>query len=88
MTISKDRVKPSPHPDSWKLPEIFITGIVYGAYLAVTTVVFFFAMTSTDFFSVSVVTIHAMANPSVLQDKMLNPVCFLYNCRRSSTCVR
>ncbi|KAM3404082.1 hypothetical protein ACQJBY_007275 [Aegilops geniculata] len=51
MTISKDRVKPSPHPDSWKLPEIFITGIVYGAYLAVTTVVFFFAMTSTDFFS-------------------------------------
>uniref|UniRef100_A0A452Z3T4 Plasma membrane ATPase n=1 Tax=Aegilops tauschii subsp. strangulata TaxID=200361 RepID=A0A452Z3T4_AEGTS len=60
MTISKDRVKPSPHPDSWKLPEIFITGIVYGAYLAVTTVVFFFAMTSTDFFSVSVVSIHAM----------------------------
>ncbi|XP_037488598.1 plasma membrane ATPase-like [Triticum dicoccoides] len=51
MTISKDRVKPSPHPDSWKLLEIFITGIVYGAYLAVLTVVFFFAMTSTDFFS-------------------------------------
>lgn len=52
MTISKDRVKPSPHPDSWKLPEIFITGIVYGTYLAVMTVVFFYAMTSTDFFSV------------------------------------
>ncbi|XP_044369827.1 plasma membrane ATPase [Triticum aestivum] len=51
MTISKDRVKPSPHPDSWKLLEIFITAIVYGAYLAVLTVVFFFAMTSTDFFS-------------------------------------
>ncbi|XP_048550532.1 plasma membrane ATPase 4-like isoform X1 [Triticum urartu] len=48
---SQRRVKPSPHPDSWKLPEIFITGIIYGAYLAVKAVVFFFAMTSTDFFS-------------------------------------
>lgn len=53
MTISKDRVKPSPHPDSWKLPEIFITGIVYGTYLAVMTVLFFWAMRSTDFFTVS-----------------------------------
>ncbi|KAL6843241.1 hypothetical protein ACP4OV_026954 [Aristida adscensionis] len=51
MTISKDRVKPSPHPDSWKLNEIFITGVVYGSYLAVMTVVFFWAMRSTDFFT-------------------------------------
>uniref|UniRef100_A0A0D9X5Q5 Plasma membrane ATPase n=1 Tax=Leersia perrieri TaxID=77586 RepID=A0A0D9X5Q5_9ORYZ len=51
MTISKDKVKPSPHPDSWKLPEIFITGIVYGTYLAVMTVLFFWAMRSTDFFT-------------------------------------
>nr|CAB3482555.1 unnamed protein product [Digitaria exilis] len=50
MTISKDRVKPSPHPDSWKLKEIFITGIVYGSYLAVMTVIFFWAMRSTNFF--------------------------------------
>ncbi|KAJ6956813.1 hypothetical protein NC653_038886 [Populus alba x Populus x berolinensis] len=27
MTISKDRVKPSPLPDSWKLKEIFSTGV-------------------------------------------------------------
>ena len=53
MTIAKDIVKPSPHPDSWKLNEIFVTGIVYGAYMAVMTVVFFWAMRSTDFFSVS-----------------------------------
>ena len=53
MTISKDRVKPSPHPDSWKLNEIFATGIVYGTYMAVMTVIFFWAMKSTDFFSVS-----------------------------------
>ncbi|CAN6290804.1 unnamed protein product [Urochloa humidicola] len=51
MTIAKDKVKPSPHPDSWKLNEIFATGIVYGTYMAVMTVIFFWAMRSTDFFS-------------------------------------
>jgi hypothetical protein len=53
MTISKDRVRPSPHPDSWKLNEIFVTGVVYGTYLAVMTVIFFWAMRSTDFFTVN-----------------------------------
>jgi H+-transporting ATPase len=53
MTISKDRVKPSPMPDSWKLREIFATGIVLGAYQAVMTVVFFWAAHASDFFSVS-----------------------------------
>lgn len=51
MTISKDRVKPSPMPDSWKLKEIFATGIVLGGYLALMTVIFFWAMKETDFFS-------------------------------------
>ncbi|XVF35748.1 hypothetical protein REPUB_Repub18cG0172900 [Reevesia pubescens] len=51
MTISKDRVKPSPQPDSWKLKEIFSTGIVLGGYLALMTVIFFWAMRDTDFFS-------------------------------------
>ncbi|CAL0325928.1 unnamed protein product [Lupinus luteus] len=51
MTISKDRVKPSPLPDSWKLNEIFATGIVLGTYLAIMTVVFFWAAHATDFFS-------------------------------------
>ncbi|CAL5333439.1 hypothetical protein CsSME_00015163 [Camellia sinensis var. sinensis] len=51
MTISKDRVKPSPLPDSWKLKEIFATGIVLGGYLALMTVIFFWAMRETDFFS-------------------------------------
>jgi len=53
MTISKDRVRPSPHPDSWKLNEIFVTGVFYGTYLAVMTVIFFWAMRSTDFFTVN-----------------------------------
>ncbi|KAL6532737.1 ATPase 8, plasma membrane-type [Orobanche gracilis] len=51
MTISKDRVKPSPLPDSWKLKEIFATGIVLGTYMAVMTVIFFFLANDTDFFS-------------------------------------
>ncbi|KAK2996901.1 hypothetical protein RJ639_024794, partial [Escallonia herrerae] len=51
MTISKDKVKPSPMPDSWKLKEIFITGIVLGTYLALMTVIFFWAANESDFFS-------------------------------------
>ncbi|KAG9159756.1 hypothetical protein Leryth_007779 [Lithospermum erythrorhizon] len=50
MTISKDRVKPSPLPDSWKLAEIFATGIILGGYLAVMTVIFFWAVYKTRFF--------------------------------------
>lgn len=52
MTISKDRVKPSPTPDSWKLREIFATGVVLGGYQAIMTVIFFWAAHKTDFFSV------------------------------------
>ncbi|KAH1217024.1 ATPase 9, plasma membrane-type [Glycine max] len=55
MTISKDRVKPSPLPDSWKLKEIFATGVVLGAYMAIITVVFFFLVHDTDFFTVSAI---------------------------------
>lgn len=51
MTISKDRVKPSPVPDSWKLKEIFATGVVLGTYMALMTVLFFYLASDTDFFS-------------------------------------
>ncbi|XP_027167316.1 ATPase 10, plasma membrane-type [Coffea eugenioides] len=50
MTISQDRVRPSPIPDSWKLNEIFATGIVIGTYLAIVTVLFYWTVISTDFF--------------------------------------
>lgn len=50
MTISKDRVKPSPQPDSWKLKEIFATGVVLGTYLAFMTVIFYWAILKTNFF--------------------------------------
>ena len=52
MTTSKDRVKPSPKPDSWKLNEIFATGIVTGTYLALVTVLFYWVISRTDFFDV------------------------------------
>ncbi|XP_057439737.1 ATPase 10, plasma membrane-type isoform X2 [Lotus japonicus] len=50
MTISQDRVKPSPTPDSWKLPEIFATGVVIGTYLALVTVLFYWIIIETTFF--------------------------------------
>ncbi|CAN1287219.1 ATPase 10, plasma membrane-type [Linum perenne] len=50
MTISKDRVKPSRGPDSWKLNEIFVTGIVIGTYLALSTVLFYWIVVDTVFF--------------------------------------
>lgn len=58
MTISKDRVKPSPVPDSWKLSEIFTTGIVLGAYMALMTVIFFWLAYETNFFEVIGTTSH------------------------------
>ncbi|KAK8641040.1 hypothetical protein V6N13_010471 [Hibiscus sabdariffa] len=51
MTISKDRVKPSPLPDSWKLKEIFTTGVVLGAYMAIVSVIFFWLVHDTQFFT-------------------------------------
>lgn len=53
MTISKDRVKPSPLPDSWKLKEIFATGVVLGSYMALMTAIFFWAAYETNFFPVN-----------------------------------
>ncbi|XAR71223.1 Proton-exporting ATPase [Bertholletia excelsa] len=64
MTISKDRVKPSPLPDSWKLAEIFATGIILGGYLAMMTVIFFWAAYKTNFFhrTFGVPTLHGTAH--------------------------
>ncbi|CAI5522424.1 unnamed protein product [Closterium sp. Naga37s-1] len=50
MTISKDRVLPSPTPDSWKLSEIFCQGVAFGSYLGIMSVVFFWAAYETNFF--------------------------------------
>ncbi|KAK9911022.1 hypothetical protein M0R45_034949 [Rubus argutus] len=48
--LSKDKVKPSPVPDSWKLSEIFVTGVALASYLALMTIIFFWAAYEIDFF--------------------------------------
>ncbi|KAG2186637.1 hypothetical protein INT44_002861 [Umbelopsis vinacea] len=50
MTISTDRVRPSPYPDQWNLREIFSYAIVYGIYLTASTVVFYAVAFKTTFF--------------------------------------
>jgi H+-transporting ATPase len=50
MTISKDRVEPSPTPNEWRLREIFTSAIVYGLYLSVSTIFFFAIAIQTSFF--------------------------------------
>lgn len=75
MTISKDRVKPSPLPDSWKLAEIFTTGVVLGSYLAMMTVIFFWAAYKTDFFPVH--THHSVCLDKVLSVKKKHHITFL-----------
>ena len=50
LTISKDRVQPSPYPNSWNLSEIFTCAIVYGIYLAASTILFFTVIVKTTFF--------------------------------------
>ncbi|MCL7050050.1 hypothetical protein MKW94_008775, partial [Papaver nudicaule] len=48
--IAKDKPEPlSRH--SWKLRDMFVTGILFGGYLAVMTILFFWVAIKTDFFS-------------------------------------
>ncbi|CAF0930578.1 unnamed protein product [Adineta ricciae] len=50
MTISKDRVEPSPYPTKWLLSDVFIHAIVYGIYSALSTVALFLIIIKTSFF--------------------------------------
>jgi H+-transporting ATPase len=49
IALSKDRVTASTLPNSWDLKNIFISGIVYGLYLTLSSWVYFFVITHTDF---------------------------------------
>ncbi|CAF1285273.1 unnamed protein product [Rotaria sordida] len=50
MTISKDRVDPSPYPTRWLLSDVFVHASVYGIYSAILTVTFFIMIIKTSFF--------------------------------------
>eukprot|EP01121_Diplochlamys_sp_Union-15-3_P021993 TRINITY_DN9227_c0_g1_i4.p1 TRINITY_DN9227_c0_g1~~TRINITY_DN9227_c0_g1_i4.p1 ORF type:complete len:1054 (+),score=237.95 TRINITY_DN9227_c0_g1_i4:87-3248(+) len=41
LSISKDRVKPSPTPDEWNLKEIYGIALVLGTYLSISTLAYF-----------------------------------------------
>jgi H+-transporting ATPase len=43
-------VKPSPYPTCWNLSVIFINAIIYGIYLAASTIVLFAVVVKTSFF--------------------------------------
>eukprot|EP01111_Echinosteliopsis_oligospora_P011683 TRINITY_DN3911_c0_g1_i1.p1 TRINITY_DN3911_c0_g1~~TRINITY_DN3911_c0_g1_i1.p1 ORF type:complete len:636 (+),score=195.44 TRINITY_DN3911_c0_g1_i1:3-1910(+) len=50
LTISKDRVSPSPTPDQWKLPEIFFLAFVLGTWLMGATIFLFCIARFTNIF--------------------------------------
>jgi len=50
ITISKDRARPSPRPDEWKLSHLFFKAFVYGLYLTATTMILFAVAHNTRFF--------------------------------------
>lgn len=50
IALSKDRVVPSPTPNTWRLRNIFIVGIVYGLYLTVSSWALFHIAAKTRFF--------------------------------------
>eukprot|EP00882_Tetradesmus_deserticola_P005625 GHRQ01005921.1.p1 GENE.GHRQ01005921.1~~GHRQ01005921.1.p1 ORF type:complete len:1073 (+),score=431.52 GHRQ01005921.1:381-3599(+) len=50
IALSKDRVTPSPIPNSWRLRNIFLVGIVYGLYLTLSTWVLYHVAAKMTFF--------------------------------------
>ncbi len=48
IALSKDRVVASPTPNSWNLKAIFISGIVYGLYLTISSWALFFTASKTQ----------------------------------------
>lgn len=50
IALSKDKVTPSPTPNSWNLKNIFIGGIVYGLYLTLSSWALYQTAVKTDIF--------------------------------------
>eukprot|EP01103_Thecamoeba_quadrilineata_P009773 TRINITY_DN197_c0_g1_i1.p1 TRINITY_DN197_c0_g1~~TRINITY_DN197_c0_g1_i1.p1 ORF type:complete len:887 (-),score=180.23 TRINITY_DN197_c0_g1_i1:47-2707(-) len=48
ITISKDRVRPSPSPDQWKLHIVFVRSIIMGAYMCLSTMILFIIAHDTE----------------------------------------
>jgi len=63
LTISKDRVKPRPTPDTWNLVEIFSLSFSFGIYLLVSTLVLFVLVRDGHFH-------HAFGLPIISESQM------------------
>eukprot|EP00026_Physarum_polycephalum_P001490 Phypoly_transcript_01492.p1 GENE.Phypoly_transcript_01492~~Phypoly_transcript_01492.p1 ORF type:complete len:1043 (+),score=172.20 Phypoly_transcript_01492:156-3284(+) len=64
LTISKDRVKPSPEPDQWHLPEIFVLAMLIGAYLTGGSLALFVIARDTTFFQ-DKFSLHTLSDPEI-----------------------
>lgn len=51
ITLARDRAVPSDKPEKWNLYSLFFTATIIGCYLTVSTVIFFYLVTRTPFFS-------------------------------------
>lgn len=75
MTVSTDRVTPSTKPDSWRLFDIFVQAFVLGFYLTLSSVVYFYLVAHTNFFT-NLVGVHDIAyNVTYPSDKSSFQLC-------------
>lgn len=51
ITLARDRAVPSDKPEKWNLYSLFFTAVMIGCYLTVSTTIFFYLITRTQFFS-------------------------------------
>ena len=51
ITLARDRAVPSDKPEKWNLYSLFLTAAAIGSYLTVSTIVFYYLITRTTFFS-------------------------------------
>lgn len=69
MTISKDRVKPSPHPDRWNLGEVFILASALGWWLTAATLIYLATLYKTSFWTDTFPLYADWKNPVLLAQK-------------------
>jgi len=76
MTLSVDRVLPSPTPDSWDLYVIFAYAVAYGLYLTLSTIVLVIVILETTFFQ-DKFGVHLETQPVQANDRMLHMIVYL-----------
>jgi H+-transporting ATPase len=72
-------VEPSPHPDKWRLRDIFINAFVLGLYLSVSSIVFFYVIIDLTWFpdTFGVYATYNVSNPIQPDSQRLNGIMYL-----------